>query len=189
MGDRTPTIVGIGLSDYPKTPHLDALAHHGLAIRRALDDSGVQKSDIDGLLCFGSYGIDDAVTMAEVLGITLQLPRRHLRRGHGVRVLRPARRGGDRARRLRHGPHHLRLGPPLQTGSEPGDAAVHVGEPPGRPAPVRDALRQPPRQRLRPGRPPPHAPVRHHIRAAGEGGGRHPRQRGPESRSPCTATP
>ncbi len=70
MGDRTPTIVGIGLSDYPKTPHLDALAHHGLAIRRALDDSGVQKSDIDGLLCFGSYGIDDAVTMAEILGIT-----------------------------------------------------------------------------------------------------------------------
>ena len=69
MGDRTPTIVGIGLSDYPKTPHLDALAHHGLAIRRALEDSGVQKSDIDGLLCFGSYGIDDAVTMAEILGI------------------------------------------------------------------------------------------------------------------------
>ena len=69
MGDRTPTIVGIGLSDYPKTPQLDALAHHGLAIRRALDDSGVQKSDIDGLLCFGSYGIDDAVTMAEILGI------------------------------------------------------------------------------------------------------------------------
>jgi acetyl-CoA acetyltransferase len=69
MGDRTPTIVGIGLSDYPKTPHLDALAHHGLAIRRALEDSGVEKSDIDGLLCFGSYGIDDAVTMAEILGI------------------------------------------------------------------------------------------------------------------------
>ena len=37
MGDRTPTIVGIGLSDYPRTPHLDALAHHGLAIRRALE--------------------------------------------------------------------------------------------------------------------------------------------------------
>ena len=70
MGDRTPTIVGIGLSDYPRTPHLDALAHHGLAIRRALDDSGVQKADIDGLLCFGSYGIDDAVTMAEILGIS-----------------------------------------------------------------------------------------------------------------------
>jgi acetyl-CoA acetyltransferase len=69
MGDRTPTIVGIGLSDYPRTPHLDALAHHGLAIRRALDDSGVRKADIDGLLCFGSYGIDDAVTMAELLGI------------------------------------------------------------------------------------------------------------------------
>lgn len=69
MDERTPTIVGIGLSDYPRTPELDALAHHGLAVRRALDDSGLQKADIDGLLCFGSYGVDDCVTMAELLGI------------------------------------------------------------------------------------------------------------------------
>jgi acetyl-CoA acetyltransferase len=62
-------IAGIGLSDYPKTPHLDSIGHHALAIRRALDDSGVAKQDIDGLMCVGAYGTDDAATMAEILGI------------------------------------------------------------------------------------------------------------------------
>ncbi len=69
MGSRTAVIAGIGLSDYPKTPHLDAIGHHGLAIRRALDDSGIAKQDIDGLMCVGTYGLDDAATMAEILGI------------------------------------------------------------------------------------------------------------------------
>ncbi len=69
MADRTPVIVGVGLSDYPKEPELDNVAHHGLAIRRALDDSGVKLPDIDGLMCFGSYGVDDAPTVAEIFGI------------------------------------------------------------------------------------------------------------------------
>jgi acetyl-CoA acetyltransferase len=69
LGSRTAVIAGIGLSDFPKTPHLDAIGHHGLAIRRALDDSGIAKHDIDGLMCVGTYGLDDAATMAEILGI------------------------------------------------------------------------------------------------------------------------
>jgi acetyl-CoA acetyltransferase len=72
MADRTPVIVGIGLSDYPKAPHLDAVQHHVLAATRAIADCGIRKSDIDGYVAAGGGGgvmIDDAVTMAEYLGI------------------------------------------------------------------------------------------------------------------------
>ncbi|MER3452269.1 MAG: hypothetical protein C4344_00770 [Acidimicrobiia bacterium] len=70
MADRTPVIVGIGLSDYPKAPHLDAVQHHVLAATRAITDCGIEKSDIDGYVCAGGAPmIDDAVTMAEYLGI------------------------------------------------------------------------------------------------------------------------
>ena len=69
--DRTPVIVGTGLSDYPKAPHLDGVQHHVLAMQRALADSGVAKSDIDGYVSAGAGGlmVDDAVTMAEYLRI------------------------------------------------------------------------------------------------------------------------
>lgn len=72
MADRTPVIVGIGLSDYPKAPHLDAVGHHVLAATRAIADCGIAKSEIDGYMAAGGGGgvmIDDAVTMAEYLGI------------------------------------------------------------------------------------------------------------------------
>ncbi len=46
--DRTPVIVGIGLSDYPKAPNLDGVQHHVLAMQRALADCGIDKSEIDG---------------------------------------------------------------------------------------------------------------------------------------------
>ena len=70
MGDRTPVIAGIGLSDYPKAPHLDGVQHHVQALQRALDDCGLPKSDIDGYMCAGGpMGNDDATTMAEYLGI------------------------------------------------------------------------------------------------------------------------
>jgi acetyl-CoA acetyltransferase len=71
MADRTPTIVGIGLSDYPVAPELDAVGHHVLATQRALADSGVSLREIDGFMCAGGGGpqVDDAVSMAEYLQI------------------------------------------------------------------------------------------------------------------------
>ena len=38
MAARDPVIVGVGLSDAPKAPHLDAVGHHVQAIQRALDE-------------------------------------------------------------------------------------------------------------------------------------------------------
>jgi acetyl-CoA acetyltransferase len=70
--DRTPVIVGTGLSDYPVAPHLDGVEHHVLAAKRAIADCGVAKADIDGYISAGGAGgmmLDDAVTMAEYLRI------------------------------------------------------------------------------------------------------------------------
>jgi acetyl-CoA acetyltransferase len=69
--DRTPVIVGIGLSDYPKAPHLNIVQHHVLAMQRCLADAGIEKSEIDGYVNASSGGmmIDDPVTMAEYLRI------------------------------------------------------------------------------------------------------------------------
>jgi acetyl-CoA acetyltransferase len=69
---RTPVIAGIGLSDYPVAPHLDSVGHHVLAMRRALDDAGLEKSAIDGYISAGgggTAGVDSAVSMAEYLRI------------------------------------------------------------------------------------------------------------------------
>jgi acetyl-CoA acetyltransferase len=70
LAPRDPVIVGIGLSDYPKAPHLTAVQHHVQALQRALADSGVAKSAIDGYCTAGGMAAgDDPVTMAEYLGI------------------------------------------------------------------------------------------------------------------------
>ena len=69
---RTPVIAGIGLSDYPKAPHLDSVGHHVLAMQRALDDCGVEKSAIDGYVTAGGGSAMDVaagVSMAEYLQI------------------------------------------------------------------------------------------------------------------------
>ena len=64
--DRTPVIVGIGLSDYPKAPNLDGVQHHVLAMQRALADCGIDKSEIDGYVnATSNMMVDDPVTMAE----------------------------------------------------------------------------------------------------------------------------
>jgi acetyl-CoA acetyltransferase len=67
---RDPVIVGVGLSDAPKAPHLDSIGHHVQAIQRALADCGLEKRAIDGYLCAGMQGGHaEAVAMAEYLGI------------------------------------------------------------------------------------------------------------------------
>jgi acetyl-CoA acetyltransferase len=69
--DRTPVIVGIGLSDYPHVPHLTSLQHHVQATQRALADSGVAKADIDGYMMAEQVIPDRQVLpgLAEYLGI------------------------------------------------------------------------------------------------------------------------
>jgi acetyl-CoA acetyltransferase len=70
MAARDPVIVGVGLSDAPRAPHLDSLGHHVQAIQRALADAGLEKRAIDGYLCAGmASGPAEAVAMAEYLGI------------------------------------------------------------------------------------------------------------------------
>ncbi len=71
MPDRRPVIAGIGLSDYPRAPHLDSVQHNALAMRRALDDCGIPKAEIDGFIHAGGgeFGMDAVVNMAEYLGI------------------------------------------------------------------------------------------------------------------------
>jgi hypothetical protein len=53
VSNRSPVIVGVGLSDYPVAPHLDEAQHHALALQRALQDCGVAKQEIDGYACAG----------------------------------------------------------------------------------------------------------------------------------------
>src|SRR5438445_1529806 len=70
--NRTPVIAGVGLSDYPQAPNLDSVGHHVQAMQRALEDCGMAKADLDGYVGAGGshdFRIDEAVTMAEYLGI------------------------------------------------------------------------------------------------------------------------
>jgi acetyl-CoA acetyltransferase len=68
VADRTPVIAGIGLSDYPKAPHLDGMSHHAQALQRALDDCGLPKQELDGYTGAG-MGMEAAPAFAEYLGI------------------------------------------------------------------------------------------------------------------------
>jgi len=71
MNPRTPVIVGRGLSDLPRAPHLSALGHMQQASGRALRDCGLTFADVDGVLATGSQGAlyDDVVAAAEYMGI------------------------------------------------------------------------------------------------------------------------
>ena len=72
MGSRDPVIVGVGSSDSPRTPHLDYIQHHSLAMQRALADCGLPLSAIDGYASAGDgpHGYSDhAMSMAEYFGI------------------------------------------------------------------------------------------------------------------------
>lgn len=71
---RAPVIVGVGTSDLPRAPHLDAVGHHVLAMQRALADAGLAKSQVDGYCCAGGSkveaGADDMGVMVEYLGLS-----------------------------------------------------------------------------------------------------------------------
>jgi acetyl-CoA acetyltransferase len=71
MAKRQAAIVGVGLSDYPKAPHLDSTMHHALAFRRAVADSGIDVKTIDGFMApGGDFKLpDNAGTLAEYLGL------------------------------------------------------------------------------------------------------------------------
>jgi acetyl-CoA acetyltransferase len=67
---RAPVVVGVGLSDAPRAPHLSDFGHEAQAVQRALADAGLEKSAIDGFFSAGMPGgMNDTVTMAEYLGI------------------------------------------------------------------------------------------------------------------------
>lgn len=66
--DRTPTIVGAALSDYPRAPHLTEHGHHVQALTRALADAGLRLSDVDGFMA-ASMSQEPAVSLAEYFRI------------------------------------------------------------------------------------------------------------------------
>ncbi|MBX9472370.1 acetyl-CoA acetyltransferase [Microcella sp.] len=68
---REVAIAGIGLSDYPVAPGMTSEQHAALAFRRALDDSGLTKADVDGFFSAGDAlpHFEDAENLAEYLGI------------------------------------------------------------------------------------------------------------------------
>ncbi len=72
--NRTPVIVGVALSDYPKAPHLTSHGHHAQALQRVLKDSGLRLRDVDGYMSVGTGGlnVDDVATMSEFFQIKHQ---------------------------------------------------------------------------------------------------------------------
>ena len=62
-------VVGVGLSDGPVAPGMSSTMLTAQAFRRALDDAGLEKGDVDGIASAG-YGGMHEVMLAEYLGIT-----------------------------------------------------------------------------------------------------------------------
>ncbi|HTL84344.1 MAG TPA: acetyl-CoA acetyltransferase [Acidimicrobiia bacterium] len=65
---RKVCVVGVGLSDGPVTPNLSATMLEAQSFKRALDDAGLNKNEIDGLASAG-YGGMHEVMLAEYLGV------------------------------------------------------------------------------------------------------------------------
>jgi acetyl-CoA acetyltransferase len=66
-------IVGVGQTSYGKVPGMSQLAHNVLAIRNAIEDAGLQKDDIDGVLTkapTSTFPMLWAPKVAEALRIT-----------------------------------------------------------------------------------------------------------------------
>src|SRR5690348_8043322 len=65
---RKVCVVGVGLSDGPVTPNMSATMLEAQSFKRALDDAGLNKNEIDGLASAG-YGGMHEVMLAEYLGV------------------------------------------------------------------------------------------------------------------------
>jgi acetyl-CoA acetyltransferase len=65
---RRVCVVGVGLSDGPVAPELSAVMLEAQSFRRALDDAGLEPTDIEGLASAG-YGGMHEVMLAEYLGL------------------------------------------------------------------------------------------------------------------------
>src|SRR5438876_4203138 len=58
-------IVGIAESDYGRVPNMTELQLHAQAIQRALEDSGLRKSEIDGVFSSSDTLIEPTVMISE----------------------------------------------------------------------------------------------------------------------------
>lgn len=66
--DRTVAIVGVAESECGKGVGLTLLQHQALAAKRALEDAGLSKADVDALMAVGHLGLP-SLQVAEYLGI------------------------------------------------------------------------------------------------------------------------
>ena len=182
--DRTPVIVGIGLSDYPVAPDLNGVQHHVLAAQRAIADAGIEKSEIDGYVSAGGGGgmmVDDAVTMAEYLRIDHRYIDGTMTGGssfefHVQHLAAAIKDGACDTALVTYGSDQLsRMGRSLGTGGMHRGVQKVAG-----PDGLRGAVRQLARRLVRHAREAPHARVRHHVGAARRDRGRRARVRGPE---------
>ena len=62
-------IVGVAESDYGRVPNMTELQLHAQALQRALEDSGLRKSEIDGLFSSSDTLIEPTVMLGEYLQI------------------------------------------------------------------------------------------------------------------------
>src|SRR6478609_9169870 len=61
-------VVGVGLSDGPVAPGMSSTMLTAQAFRRALDDAGLEKNDVEGIASAGYGGMHD-VALAEYFGL------------------------------------------------------------------------------------------------------------------------
>ncbi|WP_338449880.1 acetyl-CoA acetyltransferase [Niallia oryzisoli] len=67
--DRTAAVVGVAESDLGFTPGRNVLSLQAQAAKRALDDAGFTKDDVDALYTTGSWAAFPQLMLAEYLGI------------------------------------------------------------------------------------------------------------------------
>ncbi len=186
--ERTPVIVGIGLSDYPKAPQLSAVQHHAQAMQRALADAGLEKSEIDGYCPAGGMADgDDPVTMAEYLGIRHRYIDGTMVGGssfefHVQHAAAAIREGLCDTVLVTYGSDYLsRMGRSLGTGGF--GRGRRIAGPPQYEAPYGNSLVGSYALVARAA----HARVRHHLGAARRDRRRRARVRGTQSQGACTA--